>query len=102
MSQTIAIDLYSVVPDLHKVGSKLEGWPVKGLVPWVQAAQAKGHSVFFVAGNAHDAYMRQLIERLLEGFGLRAVFVTHGMPYGFDAFISTRAVVFNGQFPDLA
>lgn len=100
MSQTIVLDLYTVVPDLHKAGSKLEGWPVKGLIPWVKAAQDKGHTVFFIAGQAHDGYMRQLIERFLESIGIRAVFVSHGLPDGFDWFVSNKAFMFDGEhFP---
>jgi hypothetical protein len=100
MSQTIVIDLWSVVPDLKKTGSRLTGTPVQGLVPWVRAAQDKGNSIFFCAGQAHDPFMRQLMERFLEGIGVRSVFVTHGIPDGFDWFVSSKAFPFDGQnFP---
>lgn len=101
MSQTIVIDIYSVVPDLHKVGSKLQGTPVPGLVDWVKKAQDKGNAVFFCSGNAYDAFVRQLIERYLEQIGLRSVFVTHGIPDGFDLFIARNAFPFDGTFPQV-
>jgi len=102
MSQIIVIDIYSVVPDLQKTGSKLTGVPVKDLVSWVKAAQDQGHTIYFVCGAAHDAYMRQMLERYLEGIGIRAVFVTHGVPDGFNWFVSKYAFPFDGKhFPTL-
>ena len=100
MSQIIVIDLYSVVPDLAKTGSRLSGTPAKSLAPWVKAAQDKGCTVFFCAGQAHDGYYRQLIEAFLQSIGIRACFVTHGVPDGFDWFVSTKAFMFDGEhFP---
>jgi hypothetical protein len=99
MSKTIVIDIWSVVPDLSRVASKLVGTPVPGLVRYVMNEQDGGSTVFFVAGQAHDPLMRQRMENFLESIGIRAVFVTHGVPDGFDVFISAKAFKFNGSFP---
>jgi hypothetical protein len=100
MPLTIVVDIWSVVPDLRKSGSKYTGTPVPGLVPWVKACQEQGSTIFFCAGEAHDPYIRQLLERYLESIGVRSVFVTHGIPDGFHWFVSKRAWPFNGEnFP---
>jgi hypothetical protein len=96
----IVIDIYSVVPELQtpQLGT-LRGTPVPGLVDYVKAEQNAGSSIFFIAGGAYDPWMRQQLERLLEGFGIRGVFVTHGLPDGFTLFISKHAWRFDEHFP---
>jgi hypothetical protein len=100
MAEVIVIDIWSVVPLLAKMGHKMTGTPVPGLVDYVQGEQAKGSTVFFCAGQAHDPFFRQLLERYLESIGIRAVFVIHGIPDGFTIFISANAFKFDGKnFP---
>jgi hypothetical protein len=99
-AQVIVIDLFSVVPDITKQGRNVTGTPVPGLLDYVRTEQAKGSTVFFIAGAAHDPFWRQNIEYLLERLGIRAVFVTHGLPDGMSIFISTKAFPFHGIFPD--
>ena len=100
MSQVIVIDFFSVVPELKKDGRNLSGTPAPGLVSWVTQAQEKGNTIYFIAGAAHDPFWRQNIERYLEQIGIRAVFVTHGLPDGYDWFVSTKAFMFDGEhFP---
>jgi hypothetical protein len=101
MAEIIVIDFFSVVSGLIKQGRHVTGTPVPGLVDYVRAEQAKGSTIFFVAGAAHDPFSRQMMERLLESIGIRAVFVTHGLPEGFTKFISEKAYKFAGAFPDV-
>lgn len=98
-SKVIVIDFDSVSNTVRQSG-KLVGTVVPGLRKFVTNEQDGGSAVFFINGHAHEAYTRQLIERFLEGVGIRSVFVTHGLPSGYDLFISTKAFVFDGEhFP---
>lgn len=99
-AELIVIDLYSVVHGLRGAGgSKMTGTPIPGLVDYVKAEQARGSTVFFIAGAAHEPWFRQQVERMLEGFGIRAVFVTHGLPDGFTLFISRHAFRLDEHLP---
>jgi UDP-N-acetyl-D-mannosaminuronic acid transferase (WecB/TagA/CpsF family) len=99
-AEIIVIDFFSVVSGLTKQGHKVTGTPVPGLVDYVRAEQAKGSTIFFIGGAAHDPFSRQIMERLIESIGIRAVFVTHGLPEGFTKFISSKAFTFDGEhFP---
>lgn len=99
-AEVIVIDLWSVIPEIRKQGRNVTGMPVPGLVDYVKGEQARGSTVFFIAGAAHDPFWRQNIERFLEQLGIRAVFVSHGLPDGFTLFISSKAFKFDGEhFP---
>jgi hypothetical protein len=99
-AEIIVIDFFSVAGGLAKQRGKITGSYVAGLVEYVLAEQARGSTVFFIAGAAHDPFWRQSAERFLEQIGIRAVFVTHGLPDGFTKFISSKAFKFDGEhFP---
>jgi hypothetical protein len=99
-SQIIVIDLYSVFANLSEPGRNMRGIPVSGLRQYVEHEQELGSTIFFICGNAHDPFARQSIEAFLERNGLHSVFVTHGLPDGFNIFISTKAFRFHGEhFP---
>jgi hypothetical protein len=95
----VVIDFYSVVSEVSKRDRGITGKAAPGLAEYVRAEQDKGSAIFFIAGNAHDPFWRQTIERYLEGIGVKSVFVTHGLPDGFTLFISSRALKFDGSFP---
>lgn len=99
-AETIVIDFFSVVPEISRQGRTVTGAAVNGLVEYVRSEQAKGSTIFFISGAAHDPFWRQNIERFLEKIGIRSVFVTHGLPDGFTMFISSKAFTFDGEhFP---
>lgn len=99
-AQIVVIDFYSVVSEVRKQERNITGKPVPGLVEYVRREQDKGSAIFFIAGAAHDPFWRQTIERFLEHLGIKAVFVTHGLPDGFSIFVSSRAFQFDGEhFP---
>jgi hypothetical protein len=99
-SQVIAIDLASVFLNLE-LGRNTNGIRVPGLITFIAREQKRGSAIFFVCPQAHDPFHRQHIERFLENSGINAVFVTHGLPEGYDVFISRKAHKFDGtNFPE--
>jgi hypothetical protein len=96
----IVIDIHSVFEGLSRPSRTMTGIPATGLKDYIQREQDKGSSVYFICGAAHEPFARQSIEHFLERIGLRAVFVTHGLPDGFDVFISSKAFKFDREhFP---